>query len=117
MRSRAIVAAVAVLFIATAAFGGRADAAEGFDSAVCETHDVQVVKGHDVEVRAEPDLNAPRLFTAEGGDFYRCSAVTVGGVHSECDADESEVWLVITDFARFDVYAPSSCLVDIWFDG
>lgn len=110
---RSLVAAATAVLTAVAAAPAHAAVDETADagSAVCESHQVRVRAP--VEVKAEPDVAATTLFTAQYEEHFTCTAVTVGGEHSRCGASGSEVWLVITDFERFDVYAPSSCLADV----
>ncbi|MGH8880181.1 MAG: hypothetical protein ACRD0P_22985 [Stackebrandtia sp.] len=91
---------------------GIASADEG-DGAVCETQEV-VVTGKSVPVMMEPSVDGSRLFTASKGEFFACSAVEVGGVHNECGADKSEVWMILTDYERFDAYIPSHCVADVF---
>lgn len=101
--------AAAALVLATA---GTA-AADSGDGAVCETQEVTVT-GRSVPVMLEPSVDGPRLFTAAKGEFFACSAVKVGGEHNECGAEKSEVWVILTDFDRFDAYVPSHCVADVF---
>ncbi|ADD41737.1 hypothetical protein [Stackebrandtia nassauensis] len=101
--------AAASLVLASA---GVASADEG-DGAVCETQEV-VVKGRSVPVMLEPSVDAPRLYTASKGEFHKCSAVKVGGEHNECGASKSNVWVILTDYKRFDTYIPSHCVADVF---
>lgn len=110
---RSITVGVAVAALAASA-ASPVYGAETADGAVCETHDV-VVKAATVQINLEPELSAEVLFTAAEGEFFTCSAVTMGGRHSQCGAVDSQVWVVLTDFERFDAYVPSSCVADVWF--
>lgn len=83
------------------------------DGAVCETQEVTVT-GKSVPVMLEPSVEGSRLFTAAKGEFFTCSAVKVGGEHNECGADSSDVWVILTDFDRFDAYVPSHCVADVF---
>lgn len=109
MRGRLLAGVVAV---GLASAPGVAVAEDG-DSAVCETQEVTVT-GKNIPVMAEPSLESSRLFTAAKGEFFTCSAVKIGAEHSQCGAKGSEVWIILTDFERFDAYVPSHCVADVF---
>ncbi|GAA4900046.1 hypothetical protein GCM10023223_14150 [Stackebrandtia albiflava] len=110
---RAAAIGVAVALTATTGPAWSAGTADSDDGAVCETRHVEVDEAT-ADVRTAPEPTAQVLFTASRGERFRCGAVTMGGAHSLCGADGYEVWMVITDYERFDLYLPTSCLTDVW---